>query len=484
MLPLIVVTIVNIVSVPLFYRYLGAEMYALWLYVLTFAGTFGIMDLGLGTAVGRYIGVSLGKGDGSAVRAYWGTGNAIVIPVLLTMACVFIAIGVFFGPKWFNVSPEYVYLLRWSFVAGGAGLALTYYGQFWLILSQAHLDFRFIGILRIVITLLQIVPSIFLAWLTRSPLVLIVWAGLVSIVQFAVFAWHARRAYALSFNFGHANWQCAREMAAYTSKVSGTLLVATLLGSIDRLLFGKFAPPEVFAHYSIAANAGARIQGVGQAVIGPVFSNTSRAVGGGGGSAIAKVFNETFDFLFPWFVLASVWTFIWHPVLLRLWIGSELGAEVSPFFTPIIIACCFTSLANISGAQLGPLNRMGAYLNFIVVTGLLLVGCVYVGWITNGAVGVAWGFLASRVGCIAQDLYVIRKVGAGGWLAKQTWLTVIVQCLLGILFMTTFLFLPPTSYWTLVPAGFHGFIVAAWLMRIPLRRALARGPFGTRFREV
>ena len=38
MAPLLVVTLVNIVSVPLFYRYLGPEMYALWFYVLTFTG--------------------------------------------------------------------------------------------------------------------------------------------------------------------------------------------------------------------------------------------------------------------------------------------------------------------------------------------------------------------------------------------------------------------------------------------------------------
>src|SRR6267143_6507312 len=87
--PLIVVTAVNIVSVPLFYRYLGAELYALWFYVLTFTGAFGFMDLGLGVAVGRYIGVALGKNDVAAVREYWGTGNAIAVPLLGVMGILF-----------------------------------------------------------------------------------------------------------------------------------------------------------------------------------------------------------------------------------------------------------------------------------------------------------------------------------------------------------------------------------------------------------
>src|SRR3982074_1770435 len=89
MAPLLAVTIVNLVSVPLFYRFLGPEMYALWFYVLTFTGSFGFLDLGIGVAVGRYIGVALGRKDHEAVREYWATGNAMVIPLLGIMAVIF-----------------------------------------------------------------------------------------------------------------------------------------------------------------------------------------------------------------------------------------------------------------------------------------------------------------------------------------------------------------------------------------------------------
>src|ERR1700737_4938941 len=87
--PLLVGSVVYIVSVSLFYRSLGPTMYALWFYVLTFTGAFGFMDLGLGVAVGRYVGVALGRSDLQAVREYWGTGNAIAIPLLATMGVIF-----------------------------------------------------------------------------------------------------------------------------------------------------------------------------------------------------------------------------------------------------------------------------------------------------------------------------------------------------------------------------------------------------------
>ena len=39
MLPLLVLSVVNIFSMPLFLRWLGTDMYALWFYVITFSGT-------------------------------------------------------------------------------------------------------------------------------------------------------------------------------------------------------------------------------------------------------------------------------------------------------------------------------------------------------------------------------------------------------------------------------------------------------------
>ena len=474
MAPLLVVTVINIVSVPLFYRYLGAELYALWFYVLTFTGAFGFMDLGLGVAVGRYIGVALGKNDVAAVREYWGTGNAIAVPLLGAMGILFGVIGVVFGPKWFNVDPSLIGLLRWSFVAGAVGLFLSYYGQFWLILSQAHLDFRFLSLLRIATSILQIVPSIVLARATRNPLILILWSVVVSALQLAIFVGHSKKSYVLSFDLAYARWQRALEMAAYTGKTFAALLVGSLSSTADRLILGKLAPPVDFTNYAICTNAGMRIQGLSVAVMGPVFHNTSRAVGSGNRGSLAEVYNEIFDFTFPWYALISVWAWLWHPVLLRLWLGEKLGAMILPLFVPIIIGCCLTAISNISTAQLGPLNRVGTGLMFQILLCILLVGGVYWGWQWYGVIGVAWAFLFSRVILIAQDLFVIRLVNAGGWFSARTWKHLGMQVAVGCGFFSTAWLWSRSSFWQLIPACLHAGIVATWIVRHPLRNIFLR----------
>lgn len=389
--PLLVLSVVNLISVRWFFRYLGDEMYALWGYVATFGGIFGFADLGLGVAVGRYIGVALGKGDQQALREYWGTANLVALPLLGLMGIVFCGIGVLFGPHWFNVTPGNENLLRACFICGGFTLFFNYYGQFWLILSQAHLDFRFIGILRTLITLFQILPAILLAWLTGNPFWIVFWGAIMSLLQLLIFIWHSRRCFDLGMELSYARRARAREMASYAFKTFASMVAGSFFGSIDGFILGKFASTSDFANYTNgAANVGKRLQNLGVGVMGPVFHNTTRALGGGHEKKPAAIYNETFDFVFSWYLLAAIGAAIWHPVLLRIWLGADRGMQVSPFFTPVVVAFCLTAISNISAAQLGALNRVGTSLGFSVAAGLLTAAGVYIGWRMAGVTGVAY----------------------------------------------------------------------------------------------
>ncbi len=473
MAPLLVISVVNIVSVPLFYRCLGPEMYAIWFYVNTLNGSFGFTDLGLGAAVGRYIGFALGANDRVALQQYWGTGNLLSLLVVSIMGLVFIAVGVIFGPQWFQVPPQHVHLLRWAFVAGGFSLSIGYYSNFWLVLSQAHLDFKFIGLWRSILNVAQVLTTIWLAKITGDP-VLLIWAGVAfGLIQLAIFIRHAVKNYKLGLNLRHSSMARAKDLFGISTKVLGAVLVNSFGGSIDRLLLGKLAPPVAFANYNICYNFGARIMSLGGSIMGPVFNQTSRALGKGSREQAAAIFNETFDFIFGFYALGALWTIFWHPIFLRLWLGSDLAQEVAPAFTPLVIAFCLSGIGLISSAQLVPLNRVGVELVFVIIRTICLGLFAVAGWYWGGLAGVAWGVLASRIPLIVQDLYAIRLVGGGGWLAWTTWWNLLVQSAVGGAFFAISLFLPPNSYWLIAPAVLHGGLVMAWLLRHQLRKFLA-----------
>ena len=477
MLPMLTAAATGFVSLPLFLRFFGNDMYALWCYVATLAGMFGFADMGMGSVIGRYVGVALGKNDAAGVRGYWGTGNAIILPFLALASLAFIALGVWLGPKWFNISPDNAGLLRGCFVAGGFGLFFGYYGNHWMILSQAFLEFKFISVARVAMTLLQIIPALALAAGTRNPLLVMLWGVFVNLLLLVIFVWHARRKFQLGFHLRAASLARIREMAAYTGKNFLILIIGSLFGSVDRVLLGRLATAADFSPYVFSANAASRLQSLSQSVMGPVLYNTARVVDSGRAMA-AKIYNDTFAFVFDWYLLAAIGIGLWHPVLLRVWLthtmGTELGlataAQVGPLLTPLVVACCFSAVASISTAQLASLNRLGATVCFSTAAGLLAVAGVWIGWNIAGVIGVAYGYLFSRLALFAQDLFTIHLLKAGGWLDFRTWLKAGAQGLVGAFFASAYFVFPAYSYWLLIPAVLHGGLVAAWLLRPQLRK--------------
>ena len=220
MAPLFTVTALNFVSVPLFYRYLGPELYAIWFYVQTLSGSFGFMDLGIGTAITRFMGVALGKGDREALIEYWATGNATALPFLVAFGALFVLIGSILGPAWFNVPREQEPLLKHCFLAGGVALVLAYYNQFWNVLSQVHLDFKFISLTRVGTTSLQLIPCIILARLTANPLILIIWTSVVAALQLLIFVFHSRVKYKIGLHLRRASVGRLRKCLLTQEKLS------------------------------------------------------------------------------------------------------------------------------------------------------------------------------------------------------------------------------------------------------------------------
>jgi O-antigen/teichoic acid export membrane protein len=463
MAPLLVVTGLNVISIPLFYRYLGAEMYALWLYVQTLSGSFGFIDLGLGTAVGRYLGVALGKGDRAAVKSYWATGNAAAIPLLCLMGGLFVFVGVFFGPKWFNIPATNGSLLRWSFVIGGVSLFLSYYNMFWNVLSQAHLDFKFLSLVRIGTTLLSIVPSIVLARLTGNPLLLIIWGTVVALIQLVVFVAHARMSYDIGVELTHASLARLREMATYTGKTFATILINSVFGSIDRLILGKLAQPADFTNYTIASNMGARLSAFSMAAAAPVFNNTSRI--SEDSRAHARIYNETFRFLIGWYALAVVWITVWHQPVAQAWLGPAVGSKVGPLLPPLMLAYALTAISIISSSQLGALNRVGTQAIFHLISGLFTLPAVYFGWKIAGLHGASLGFLLSRAPLFIQDIYLIRLISAEGWLSGRIWGHLLAQAALGVIILIVRSLVPLSLGLSLALALLHIITVSVWLIR-------------------
>ena len=481
MAPMMVTAVTGFISSPLFLRFLGPENYAIWGYAMAFAGMFGFADLGLGVAVGRYVSMALGQGDHPSVRAYWGTGNAIILPTLILIAGALAGFGCWLGPKWYHVA-SHITLFRSCVVATAFELLFSYYSQYWLILSQAHLDFKFVGSLRAIMALVRLVPALGFVYVTHSPLIMVFWFAFAALIELLLFAWHGHKIYQLGFEFSAASLARVREMFGFLSKNLVVMITGSFFNNIDRNVLGRIPSAADFSYYTMAANPATKLQSLSNSVMGPVFYNSSRVASEARHASAAAVYNETFRFVFGWYLLAAVWMTTWHPVFAHFWLVHTMGAEkgaaavsiVGPLLVPLVLAACFGAVVNISGAQLAALNRMGVTIYFSAAAGMLAIAVVWGGWHLAGVQGAAWGFLSSRVAFLAQDIYTAHLIQARGWLDWHTLAALGGQALLAAAFALCYFIWPVDSSWLLLPAGIHAAFMAVWLLRRPLQKVLAR----------
>lgn len=416
MLPILVTSIISVVSVPLYFRVLGDQMYAMWFYVGTLTGAFGFMDLGMGVAAGRYIGVALGANDQDAVRQYWATSHAIVLPMVAFFALVFVAIGTIFGPEWFNVAGADAETLRWAMTWGGVGLFFSYYGQMWFVLSATYLDFRFLSVIRSAIGVASSLGTLVVAMIFKNTAALLAFAAFLGVLQFCILLHRGNTRYALPVRFKDYRFERLREMLPYTLKTFLQLISGSVLGSVDRIVFGRLAAAPAFAAYNVSLNIGSRVQALSQAAMGPIFCNTSRGVGGDATRGPESIYRDSWNFLFPWYGLIIVWISVWHEPLVLFWL-KENALLVAQAFPWIVAGCCLSALSNISGAQLGPMNRVGIGLFFSLFSSGLSAILVIGGWFAFGVGGAAGGFCLARISLAFQDAFVRRQ--AGFWYDRQ-----------------------------------------------------------------
>ncbi len=81
-----VTLLTSLVSVPLTFRYLGAERYGLWMVLLSFISAMGFADLGIGNGVMNAVSEAYGKENRELARQYVTSGFVLMLAIASVLA--------------------------------------------------------------------------------------------------------------------------------------------------------------------------------------------------------------------------------------------------------------------------------------------------------------------------------------------------------------------------------------------------------------
>ncbi len=442
---------------------LGVEHYGFFVLLNTVSSLLGLLDIGVSTAMTKFLAEYVGAGDGKAAARLTGTAGLFFVGTATAGAAAMLAIGaVAYGPL-------------------GAGLGYTYFTACFALAAAIFFVNVAASVYLAVPTALQRLDvsnklgmlKIFFNNMTILALLLSGF-GLVAVLSSTLFydtvfllAFRrvARRLLpGISFRFVWDRTEFLRCLkfgsVHFMSNWANSLLI-----QLDRLIIPFLLGPAQLAYYSLPGNVTTKIQGVNGGLAGILFPMSSALQGSGDTERLKKMYVRAFRLLAVVAAGLAVPVAIFSKPILRYWLNDDF-AERSWKIMVILAATYLILSLN------GPLNsfllglgrvRILAKYSFIMLG--INVAALAAFLPRYGIEGAAWAYLVAVLPVLGLFRFAEKNVlGLAG--RARAWLHLALKnAVCGAVVAVVahyFLFGLISSLWTLLPV--FGFAVALYYL--------------------
>jgi O-antigen/teichoic acid export membrane protein len=336
------------IMMPFVIHSLGDKLYGFWILVGTFMGYYGLLDLGLSSAVERYVSRALGKNDIRDINNIINT-SFVLLSILGTFVLgISFSVAVFCS--YFIKSPEELDLFRKVIVILGINIAIGFPIRVFTGVITSHLRYdisSYISITRLILANLFIYYTLKKGY---GILALTLITFFASLLEYTLIVYFTKRIFPqLHINRNLYQKERARELFSYSKKTFIAQLADILRFRIDVIVITYFINLSLVTYYSVGIKLLEYftvfiISSVG--IMAPVFSQYE---GRGDFNLIRKRFLDVtkISVMLSVFVGASI--IYYGEVFIVRWMGS--GFESSYFV--ILILCIPLIIALMQNPSIG-----------------------------------------------------------------------------------------------------------------------------------
>lgn len=407
--------LVSILLMPFVVHSLGDRQYGIWALVATFTGYYGVLDLGLSSAVGRYLSKALGAADHEecthvfnvALRIYLGIGA-----VVLLVACILASLaGVF------SKTPQDAALFWKVILILGVSTALAFSSKVFQGVLEAHLRFDRTALFDLLSLILR--TTLILVFISaRFKILGLAWAtflgGIPTVALQIFFAFHDLPFLRLDSKY----WDpmTAKRLFSYATFSFITQLANLLRFQVDNVVVGAMFGLVAVTHYSIAGRLAQFFMDISGSLFGSFRSVFSRQEGARDFDAIRRTFLfatklSIFTSSFIGFGLIA-----WGKPFIARWMGRQyLDAYPCLVFLVAGLACALWQ--NPSNSLLYGVSKHKFLALWNSAEGAANLGLSVILASRYGIVGVAMGTFIPLVfsKLLVQPIYVCRVAGIPYW---------------------------------------------------------------------
>lgn len=368
--------ILMVLFAPLLVRHLGLDQYGTWMLVSAVAGTFGILQLGVGDATTKYVSAYRGQRDfASVIRIIRGTLALSVLLGAATALTVFLAAPVLVGHA-FRIEPRNYWAATKAIQVGGLVLLLRSISSVFSNTLRAHEAYGLSSRISVLMKVGIIASAVLLASQNHGVVAIMsLTAGLTGLGMVLLILEVRRLLPGAVFwpSFDGRTW---REVSRYGfySWVQG--VSAATFSQADRLLIAALLGTSPLAYYTICVQLAQQVHGLPAAAFDFLFPQVSARHEAGKRKSLKKVYRLAIVANLLFSVSLMLPLILAGRPILSIWMGGSfaehshfllsvlavsfflLSLGVAPYFTLLGLGKVrFASLTNVAG---GILSLAGA----------------------------------------------------------------------------------------------------------------------------
>jgi len=249
---------INIIIAFFFFSFLvsqlGDQIFGLWTLVVSLNGYYGLLDLGVRSAVGQYVTRYLSIDDYKKANHTFNTAFFFSLCMALFVLIVCFVVSQCAG-QWFSLSIENAHKARWAILIMGCGVAISLPGSLFSVATYARQRFDIANGVAISITIVSKTCIVLVLCAQKGLIGIACVTAATAIIQGIIRAILAFKLVPqLRITFRYVSLQSARELMGYGLLNSLVNIADRIITHLDALVIGFFMSTVTVTYYAIGAN--------------------------------------------------------------------------------------------------------------------------------------------------------------------------------------------------------------------------------------